>query len=77
MATKLTKAVSRETEMEDINGTKGDVVVTIDAKGVTLRAKGKQRKFTIPWEKIGKVADLPLNAPAKYAGNQIGWLVGD
>lgn len=75
MATKLTKPVSREIVTKDINGTEGDVIVTIDAKGVSLRAKGKKRTLTVPWDVIAKAAPLPLDAPAKFTGNHMGYLV--
>lgn len=74
MATKLTKPVVRETEVEDINGCKGDVCVTISAAGVAFH-KGKRRLPVIPWSEITKLATIPLNIPAKFSGNKIGWLV--
>lgn len=74
MATKLTKPVTRELELEDINGCKGDVCVTISDKGVSFH-KGKRKLPNIPWDEIVKLATMPPNIPAKHTGNKIGWLV--
>jgi hypothetical protein len=74
MATKLTKPVVRETEVEDINGCKGDVCVTVSASGIAFH-KGKRKLPVIPWSEITKLATLPPNIPAKFSGNKIGWLV--
>jgi hypothetical protein len=74
MATKLTKPVVRETVLEDINGCKGDVCVTITASGIAFH-KGKRKLPVIPWSEITKLATLPPNIPAKFSGNKIGWLV--
>ncbi len=75
MATKLTKPVSRETPVEDNYGNAGDVIVTMTASGITLRAKGKKRSLKLSWGEMSKVAALPPNAPAKYLNNPLGWLV--
>ncbi len=74
MATKLTKPVTRELELEDINGCKGDVCVTITDKGVSFH-KGKRKLPPIPWDEITKLCTMPPNIPAKHSGNKIGWLV--
>lgn len=75
MATKLNKPVSREVNVKDVFGRAGDVIATFASNGVTLRGKGRQRKVFISWTDIGKHAILPSNAPSKYLGNTIGWLV--
>jgi hypothetical protein len=74
MATKLTKPVVRELTVEDINGCKGDVCVTVSEAGVAFH-KGKRKLPVIPWSEITKLATLPTNIPAKFSGNKIGWLV--
>ena len=74
MATKLTKTVTREIKVKDANGIEGDVCVTISASGITFH-KGRRKLSLIPWEKVAKLTDIPMNAPAKYMANHIGWLV--
>lgn len=77
MATKLTKPVSREITIQDNVGYEGPVIVTFDAKGLTLRAKGKKRNLTVLWSSLGKSIVLPMQAPAKFMANPLGWLVSD
>jgi hypothetical protein len=74
MATKLTKPVTRVVSVKDANNVEGEISVTISEKGVQF-IKGRRKLDVIPWEEIGKLTTLPLNAPARYAGNHLGWLV--
>lgn len=75
MATQLNKPVSRVVQMSDKIGAIGNVVVTINHKGLALRGKGKQREFQIPWEKLSSIVERPITMPAKYNSNPIGWLI--
>lgn len=74
MATKLTKPVTRVVSVEDANGCEGEISVTISEKGVQF-IKGRRKLDVVPWEAIGKLTTLPMNAPARYSGNHLGWLV--
>lgn len=75
MATKLTKPVTRETEITDIHNNKGDVLVTLESKGLRIRGKGTKREFFILYENMRSVVTPPANMPAKYTGNVFGWLI--
>lgn len=75
MATKLSKPVAREIEFTDTIGNTGFVVVTMTSKGLSLRGKGKQREFNIPWGNLKSIIVPPVNMPAKYSSNAIGWLI--
>tara|TARA_Y100000034_G_scaffold80510_1_gene96618 strand:- start:9587 stop:9829 length:243 start_codon:yes stop_codon:yes gene_type:complete len=75
MTTELTKPVSRETKMTDDFNVTGPVIATMSVHGIELRRKGTSRKLHISWSKIGKLAEIPGNAPAKYLSNPMGWLV--
>lgn len=75
MATKLSKPVTRETELKDINNIAGPVIVTMDERGITFRAKGKKRSFFRSWEDVAKGAIIPSTAPAQFVNNPLGWLV--
>jgi len=74
MATKLAKPVTRVINVKDLNGTEGEISVTISAKGVQF-IKGRRKLDVVPWEEVGKLTHLPLNAPARFSGNNLGWLV--
>ncbi len=75
MATKLIKPVSREKNFQDVHGNIGPVVVTMSPSGITLRGKGKKRIISIPWESLKKSIVAPVNMPAKFSTNPIGWLI--
>lgn len=76
MTTKLSKPIVREMELKDADGKVGPVLVTLDESGIELRRKGSSsRKATLSWEDVGAFAELPGDAPIKYARNAIGWLV--
>jgi len=77
MATKLSKPVTREASMKDLNGASGDVLVTLVPYGVTLRGKGTRRELTLTWEQLQRAAmAAPSPAmPAKFISNPLGWLI--
>ena len=75
MATKLTKPVVREVTMKDEVDQEGPVVVTVTTSGVELRRKGTKRKLRVTWAELAQKANLPGEAPAKFVGNHLGWLV--
>lgn len=75
MATELTKPVSREINITDNFNVSGEVIVTMTIHGIELRRKRTARKLFISWNKLGKMAEIPCNAPAKYISNPLGWLV--
>lgn len=75
MASRLSKPVSREITLEDKYGHSGDVIVSMQPQGIKLRKKGTSRNLFVPWTDLGKIINLPGTAPAKYAGNPLGWLV--
>lgn len=77
MATKLEKPVSREIEMTDEFGHKGEVILTITGSGVELRKKRSSRKLFMNFKDLGKQMKLPHNAPSRYVQNPVGWLVQD
>jgi hypothetical protein len=74
MATKLTKPVTRVIGIKDINGMPGDVAVTITAGGLHFH-KGRRKFGIIPWADIIKLNTLPMNIPARFSGNPMGWLI--
>ena len=74
MATKLTKPVTRVISVKDINNTEGEVAVTMTGGGLAFH-KGRRKLGVVPWSAIGKLAAIPPNAPAKFMGNPLGWLV--
>ena len=74
MATKLTKPVTRVLSVKDVNGVEGEVSVTISEAGVAF-VKGRRKLVVVPWVEVGKLAVLPDNAPSKFEGNSLGWLV--
>lgn len=74
MATKLVKPVTRALKVKDANSVEGEVCVTMTASGLQFW-KGRRKLNVIPWAEIGKLSTLPLNAPARYSGNHLGWLV--
>ena len=74
MATKLSKPVTRVVTLKDANGTEGEVAVTITGSGIVF-SKGRRKFSTVPWDAIGKLTTMPPNAPAKFVGNHLGWLV--
>lgn len=76
MATKFTKPIVRELEIADAKGNVASVVVTLAETGVQLRRKGSGgRVITASWADIGSVAKMPENAPVKFYGDALGWLV--
>jgi len=75
MATELTKPVKREVLLSDEFNVSGPVIVTMSIHGIEFRKKGTSRRLHVAWEKIGKQANIPGNAPAKYMANPMGWLV--
>lgn len=75
MTTEYTKPVAREMKIKDSFGHEGDVIVTINNWGIEFRKKGTSRKLSVTWDKIAKASSIPPNAPSKYFGNQMGWLV--
>lgn len=75
MATKLTKPLSRELVLKDEFGHEGPVVVTLSQHGLELRKKGTSRKLNISFAAMNRAAELPGNAPAKFFGNPLSWLV--
>lgn len=74
MATKLIKPVTRALKVKDANNIEGEICVTMMASGVQFW-KGRRKLNVIPWVEIGKLSTLPLNGPARFAGNNLGWLV--
>lgn len=75
MTTPFSKPVSREFQLKDIYDHHGDVIITMMSYGLEFRKKGTSRKIKITWEEIGSKAKIPPNAPSKYVGNPLGWLV--
>ena len=74
MTTKLTKSVTRALKVKDVNGVEGEVCVTMTASGLQFW-KGRRKLNVISWAEISKLSTLPQNAPARYSGNHLGWLV--
>lgn len=74
MATKLTKPVTRALKVKDANNIEGEICVTMTAGGIQFW-KGRRKLNVIPWAEIGRLSTLPLNSPARFAGNNLGWLV--
>jgi len=52
-------------------------VFEITNDGIRIRRKGTRRSLDIPWEKIGKVAQLPDRAPAKCLADPLGYVCAD
>lgn len=75
MATKLTKPVSREIEINDVHGNVGPVIATMTARGIILRGKGTKRQFTIAWESLRSAIKAPVVMPARFSANVMGWLI--
>jgi hypothetical protein len=75
MATKLEKPVKRELEVSDNFGVKGPVIVTMYHDRIEFRRKGSSRKLSVEWGDLNKVLKIPHNAPARFFGNPLGWLV--
>ncbi len=76
MATKLTKPLSREIQIEDKFGKIGGVVITITSHGIEFRRKGSQkRKLFVEWKGMEKVLGMNPEMPAKYSSNMFGWLI--
>jgi len=74
MATKLTKPITRVVSVQDVNGIEGEISVTINENGVQF-VKGRRKLNVVNWEEIGRLTSLPLNCPARYSENHLGWLV--
>jgi hypothetical protein len=74
MATKLTKPVTRALKVKDANNNEGEICVTMTGDGIQFW-KGRRKLNVIPWAEIGKLSTLPPNGPAKFAGDNLGWLV--
>lgn len=74
MATKLAKPVTRALKVKDANNNEGEICVTMTGDGIQFW-KGRRKLNVIPWAEIGKLSTLPPNGPAKFAGDNLGWLV--
>ena len=75
MATKLTKPVSREVQISDSSGNKGDALVTMTPEGIEIRGKGTKRVLKANWAQLEKAVEVHSGVPAKFGGNPFDWLI--
>ena len=68
----MRKTISGEIKLRDVPCT-----VKVRNDGITIRRKGARRALDISWEKIGKIAQLPDKAPAKYLPDPLGYVCAD
>lgn len=75
MATTFHAPVARKLLIADEFGKVGEVIVAIEAAGVSLRGAGTRRRLFVPWQRLALAAQPPGEMAAWAAMNPIGWLI--
>ncbi len=72
----MSETITKEIQVEDKFGKIGNVLITIDDKGIEFSKKGSSKcKFFVEWSDMSKCFKMNQEMPAKFACNMMGWLI--
>jgi hypothetical protein len=72
----MSEIITKEIQVEDKFGKIGNVIITIDDKGIEFSKKGSPKcKFFVEWNRMEKAFTMDPEMPARFSSNMFGWLI--